>query len=93
MAQGGNFPFFAIYALDGDNLTICVNRHGDTNPTEFTAQAGTQMTLLDLKRVVAPGGQHALKKLKAVRLSFTGVTADGVAELQKALPETTIIVK
>src|SRR5438309_1354517 len=40
LTQGGKFPFFAIYALDGDNLKLCVHRHGNTNPTEFTAHAG-----------------------------------------------------
>jgi hypothetical protein len=53
--------------------------------------------LLDLAVLPIADGDlahlHTLKNLKQIRLSFTCVTAEGIAELQKALPNAKIIEK
>ncbi len=40
----------AIYKLDGDTLTVCVNGPDLERPTEFKSPEGTQVMLLTLKR-------------------------------------------
>jgi hypothetical protein len=41
---------FAIYHLDGDELTYCIGEPGTPRPTDFTTQAGDGRTLVRLKR-------------------------------------------
>jgi uncharacterized protein (TIGR03067 family) len=40
----------AIYELDGDLLKVCYALKGNTRPTEFKTQAGTQLFLVTYKR-------------------------------------------
>jgi RNA polymerase sigma factor (sigma-70 family) len=40
----------AIYRLEGDTLTLCVNEHSQVPPVAFAAEAGTKPRLLNLRR-------------------------------------------
>ena len=54
-AKGKRLPC-AIYQLEGDALTICLDKDGSANkrPSAFKTAAGDGFTLLTLKRVVPP---------------------------------------
>src|SRR5258708_3978799 len=39
-----------IYEVDGDNLKLCVAKPGKDRPTEFATKAGSETTLLVLKK-------------------------------------------
>jgi uncharacterized protein (TIGR03067 family) len=43
--------FKAIYALQGDELKICVDVSGKGRPTDFESRAGSSCRLITLKRV------------------------------------------
>jgi uncharacterized protein (TIGR03067 family) len=43
-------PFIGIYELAGDDLKICWGKQDGPRPKEFTAKAGTERWLWDLKR-------------------------------------------
>jgi uncharacterized protein (TIGR03067 family) len=51
-AKGRKMPY-AIYKLDGDKLTICLDKEGTTGkrPAEFKAAAGDGFALITLERV------------------------------------------
>ena len=46
--------YLAVYALDGDTLTICRPDHGD-RPTELASKPGTRTMLITAKRSAASG--------------------------------------
>ena len=43
--------FLAIYELKGDELKVCYDLSGDSRPTEFATKAGTQLFLVNYRRV------------------------------------------
>ena len=43
---------FAIYQLDGDDLTYCIAEPGRPRPTDFTTAPGDGRTLVTLRRIV-----------------------------------------
>ena len=51
-AKGKKLPC-AIYKLDGDKLTICIDKEGQAGkrPTEFKTGAGDGLALITLERV------------------------------------------
>jgi uncharacterized protein (TIGR03067 family) len=48
---GAREPVRAIYQLDGDRLTICQRTKPGERPREFVTRAGSDLTLIVLKRV------------------------------------------
>lgn len=52
-AKQGKKVTGAIYKLDGDKLTICINRDGEAGkrPTEFKTAAGSGFVLVTFQRV------------------------------------------
>ncbi|MGL4461150.1 MAG: TIGR03067 domain-containing protein [Planctomycetia bacterium] len=51
--KDGVLNFQGIYAIDGDDLTLCVNGDGKAvlRPKEFTTKEGTPLVLVTLKKI------------------------------------------
>jgi uncharacterized protein (TIGR03067 family) len=49
--NAGDPPVHGIYEFKGEELRICFSRPGKDRPTAFATQAGSEMTLVVMKRV------------------------------------------